>query len=173
VIEMTRKHAWIVLLLLATVVPCSGQAQPPVEPGTGLPDIAVVNISLSSPSPLEDEEVRITALIASNETLPVGNITVHFLVDQVEIGNATSVNLAAEGRRDISTNWTAVKWDHIVTITLDVGGIPILGGALSVVFSVKAEPIGNVSTLVYALASVIIILLAIAIAPSVKARLVP
>ena len=136
-----------------------------------MPDVAVLNISLSPSSPREGDEIRIVAQVGSNETLPVANITVHFLVDQLEIGNVTSVNLEPGGRREVSTNWTAVKWDHMVTATLDVGGMPVLGGTLTRVFSVEAEPIGNVLTLVYALASVIIVLLMIAIAPSVKARL--
>ncbi len=159
------------LLILATMVPCGGQGQPPTQPGVTLPDVAVLNISFSPSSPREGDEIRIVAKVGSNETLPVANITVHFLVDQLEIGNVTSVNLEPGGRREVSTNWTAVKWDHMVTATLDVGGMPVLGGTLTRVFSVEAEPIGNVLTLVYALASVIIVLLLVAIAPSVRARL--
>ena len=170
--EVNRPNVLIVsLLILATMVPCGGQGQPPVQPGVPLPDVAVLNISLSPSSFREGDEVRIVAQVGSNETMPVGNITVHFLVDQLEIGNVTSVNLEPGGGREVSTNWTAVKWDHLVTATLDVGGMPVLAGSLTRVFSVEAEPIGNVLTLVYALAFVIIVLLLVAIAPSVKARL--
>ncbi len=59
-----------------------------------------------------------------------------------------------------------------IKILANLLGMPVVGGTLSRVFTMEVKPIGDVPTLVYALASVVTVLLAITAALGVKAVLV-
>jgi hypothetical protein len=158
----------VVLLQLAALtvaqIPERDPGSLPIQPRLG-----VDNITFSEEEPLEGETLTIWARIVNNDTLPVANLTVHFLLDQDEIGNATALSLEPRSAFDAELDWIAEKWTHAVTVTVDVGGQPIPGAMATRMITVKAEPVGDVPTLLYMLGSILAVLVGITLAPSISA----
>ena len=80
----------LMIFTLFLIAPCLGQ----MPPSQGVaPAIYLENITFSDDSPLEGEMINIRSRIYSNQSTPLGTISVRLLVDQVEVGNITGIVL--------------------------------------------------------------------------------
>ncbi len=161
----------LILILLMTVlmtIPVAladnGGGQPPK------PDISITGIVLSDDEPLQDDEVTLTATVVSNMTLPMANVTIVFLVDMQPIGNATNLTLMPGTPQEASTVWVASTGTHVVTAMVYVMGMPLDESATSIEVFVEAKPVGDVPTLLYGLLAIAIVVLGMAIVPSILSR---
>jgi len=102
----------------------SGGGGSPIE-GT-LPDLIVANISFSNNNPVEGETITIYATVKN-----VGGCSISGLADSIinrfSIGSTTSdvglTSLVAGGTITLSTNWTALPGNQIITVTTDHGNV--------------------------------------------------
>lgn len=160
------------ICLLIAVIPILllGPARGQGPPGPS-PTVYLGNITFTPQEPLEGENVEIETSITSNNSLPLSNLTAHLYVDQVEVGNISGFELGPGQVEELSFQWTAEKWTHVVAITVDRGGIPLGNAAASSPITVEAKPVGNVETLVGILAGIGAFVVGITIAPSIINRL--
>jgi hypothetical protein len=167
---MSWYRSFIVIVILLQL-PSLVLAQMP-QPGPGeipsQPNIRMGNITFSDPEPLEGDLVEIIAPVSSMEPTTIENITVHFLVDQTEIGNVT-LDLEAMSEANVTMEWVAEKWTHIIAVTLDVAGRPVPTAISTRSIEVEAEPIGDVPTLLSMLGAILLAILVLTVAPSILA----
>jgi len=157
----------LMIFTLFLIAPCLCQ----MPPDQGLaPVIYLENITFSDDSPLEGEMIKISSRIYSNQSIPLGTISVRLLVDQVEVGNITGIVLDTSAGESIDFEWVAEKWTHIVTITAEQGSSPIPTAIVSDSITVEAEPIGDLNTLVSLLSGIALFIMVIVISPSIIAR---
>ena len=153
-----------VLMAIPVVLADNGGGQQPQ------PDISVTGIDLSVDEPLQDDEVTLTATVVSNMTLPVPDVTVVFLVDKQPVGNATNLTLLPGTPLEASTVWVASTGTHIVTAMVYVMGMPLNESATSIEVFVEAKPVGDMPTLLYGLLAIALMVLGMAIVPSILSR---
>ena len=154
-----------VLMAIPAVLADNGGGQQPQL------DISVTGIVLSDEEPLQDDEVTLTATVVSNMTMPMANVTVVFLVDMQEIGNATNLTLQSGTPQEASTVWVASTGTHIVTAMVYVKGMPLQDSATSIEVFVEAKPVGDMPTLLYGLLAIALVVLGMAIVPSIVSRI--
>lgn len=160
----------VLAIILATVLLAVPAAL--ADNGGGPPqfDISVTEVRTDVEEPMQDDEVNVTATVLSNMSVPV-NVTVVFLVDQQEIGNVTNVTLHPGEPEEATIVWVAKAGTHVVTAIVSVNGIPLLDSGSSIEVYVEAKPVGDVATLLYGLLAIALVVLGMAIVPSIIFRL--
>ncbi len=111
-----------------------------------------------------------TAIVVSNMTMPVANVTVVFLVDMREVGNVTNLTLHPGTPQEASAVWVASTGTHLVAAMVYVEGMPLQDSATSIEVFVEVKPVGDVPTLLYGLLAIAIVVLGIAAVPSILSR---
>ena len=143
-----------------------------IPPGPVLPpSVYLGNITFSIDDPLEGDNIEIRSSIASNQTMPLSNLTVHLFIDQVETTNITGIVLESMQNKSIVFDWQAEKWNHFVMLTVDQGASPIPGAMRTETITVEAKPIGDMNTLISLLSGIALFILVIVISPSIVTRL--
>ena len=135
------------------------------------PDVKVTNIMFSDDNPLEDEEVNITATIRSNSTMNVTNVTIIFLCDMSPIGNQTNLTIEAGKNITVNITWKAIRWNHEISVMVNIDNVPLKNSTLSKNISVRAKEIGNIPIVILALFVIVVVIIVIAITPSLYERL--
>ncbi len=162
-------------LVLAIILATALLAVPAAlaDNGGGPPqsDISVTEVRIDVEEPMQDDEVYVTATVVSNMPRPVANVTVVFLVDQKEIGNVTNITLQPGDPEETTIVWVATAGTHVVTAIVKVGGIALPDSAASTEVYVEAKPVGDVATLLYGLLAIALVVLGMAIVPSIIFRL--
>lgn len=156
-----------VLIALPTALADNGGGPPPKM------DIYVTGIELSNVEPLQDDEVNVTATVLSNMTAPVSNVTVVFSVNMRAIGNVSNLTLMPGTPLEVSTVWVANTGTQVVNATVFMGGVALRDSTYSVEVYVEAKPVGDVPTLLCGLLAIALVVLGVAIAPSLISRLMP
>jgi hypothetical protein len=142
-----------------------------IPPGPALPpSVKLGNITFSIENPLEGETLQIQSSITSNQTIPLSNLTVHLLIDQVEIGNITDVVLEPMENKSIIFDWEADKWTHVIMLSVEQGSSPIPGAIVIESITVEAKPVGDLKTLIFYLVLISIFILGITVSPSLIAH---
>ncbi|MBU4189657.1 MAG: hypothetical protein KJ886_01490 [Candidatus Thermoplasmatota archaeon] len=132
------------------------------------PDVKVINIMFSNDNPLEGEEVNITAVIWSNSTT---NVTIIFLCDMSPIGNQTNLTIEAGKNITVNITWKAIRWNHEISVMVNIDNVPLKNSTLSKNISVRAKEIGNIPIVILALFVIVVVIIVIAITPSLYERL--
>ena len=162
----------VLAIILATVllaVPVALAA----TPGDGQPpfDISVTEVRIDVEEPMQDDEVNVTATVLSNMTFTIDYATVVFLVDQQEIGNVTNITLQPGEPEGATIVWVATAGTHVVTAIVSYNGVPLPDSGASIEVYVEAKPVGDVATLLYGLLAIALVVLGMAIVPSIIFRL--
>jgi len=171
--SMTAPAVALILLLLTVLLAMpvamadNGGGQPPQM------DISITDIGLSDPEPVQDDEVTVTATVVSNMTGPIHNVTVVFSVNRQVVGNVSGLTLMPGTPLEASINWTASTGINLVTAKVVVQGMPLDDSTASIEVYVEPKPVGDVSTLLYALLAIAIVVLGMAMGPSILSRLMP
>lgn len=131
-----------------------------------LPDVKVKNIMFSNDNPLEGEEVNITAVIWSNSTMKITNITVTFLCDMSPIGQQTNLTIEAGKNITVNITWKAIRWNHEISVMVNIDNVPLKNSTLSKNISVRAKEIGNIPIVILALFVIVVVIIIIAITPA-------
>ncbi len=160
----------VLAIILATVLLAVPVAL--ADNGGGPPqlDISVTEVRVDVEESMQDDEVNVTATVLSNMSRPV-NVTVLFLVDQKEIGNVTNITLQPGVPEEATTVWVATAGTHVVTAIVSLNGVPLQESAASIEVYVEAKPVGDVATLLYGLLAIALVVLGMAIVPSIIFRL--
>ena len=145
---------------------------PPISAENGgkqasTPDIKITSIAFSDDEPVEGEEITIFATVLNNDSMPVNNITITFYVDFKAMGNATDITIKANESIIVNITWVAEKWNHNISAILSIGNAPLLDTQTGKDIFVEAEPIGDISSLVYALILIMAVVFGTAIVPSI------
>jgi len=135
------------------------------------PNIKITSIAFSDDEPVEGEEITIFATVLNNDSMPVSNITITFYVDFKAIGNVTDVTIKSNESIIVNITWVAEKWDHNISAMLSIGNAPLLNTQTGKDISVKVEPIGDISSLVYALILIMTVVFGTAVVPSIFEKL--
>lgn len=131
------------------------------------PDIKITNISFSDDEPVESEEITIFVTVLNNDSMSVSNITITFYVDFKAIGNVTDITIKANESIIVNITWVAEKWDHSISAMLSSGNVPLLDTLISKDVSVEAKPVGDISSLVYALIFIMMVVFGTIVVPSI------
>ena len=162
----------VLAIILATVLLAVPAAL--ADNGGGPPpqmDISVTEVRIDVEEPMQDDEVNVTATVLSDMLFPLANITVVFLVDQQEIGNVTDITLQPGVPEEVTIVSVTTAGTHVVTAIVSVNGIPLQESAASIEVYVEAKPVGDVATLLYGLLAIALVVLGMAIVPSIIFRL--
>ncbi|NOQ53396.1 MAG: hypothetical protein GQ558_02185 [Thermoplasmata archaeon] len=160
----------VLAIILATVLLAVPAALADNGGGPPQSDISVTEVRIDVEEPMQDDEVNVTATILSNMTVP-RNVTVVFLVDKMEIGNVTNITLQPGVPEEATTVWVTTAGTHVVTAIVKVGGVTLPDSAASTEVYVEAKPVGDVATLLYGLLAIALVVLGMAIVPSILFRL--
>lgn len=168
----------VTTLILAAFTVSSAEAQPGMtqQPPGGMNSqttLKIVSLNFSDDNPMEDDEVIIYVEIINNGYVPVANITVSILLDNVIIKNITDISIAANGSKIIEYIWTSEAGYHNIAVVLNVGGMPLQDTKVNENIIVDKEPIGDVPTLILAIISIFIFILIVVIVPSILSAFQP
>jgi|GEM_PF-378811 len=104
------------------------------------PSIIVTGISFSDPSPTEGSRITINVTIHNNDPQTHENISLAIAYGQNNITIYNGLFLLANGTLSISTNWTAVRGDHLISATPSVDGVVLTDHILKKDLSVASKP---------------------------------
>ncbi|MCK4614378.1 MAG: hypothetical protein KAU14_06215 [Thermoplasmata archaeon] len=153
----------VIMMIAVTIAGPSVQAQQSGYPSEG-PDIRITGIEFSEDKPEENTEVTIYATVENAGDVQMDNITVVVNISGDIIGETIGLSLAANESRTLEYVWTTESGGHKVSAYATVDGIVISTSANSEVLSVN---VGNVSTPLFALIFVAVVVVVMAVAPSV------
>ena len=131
-------------------------------------DIYISDITFSNDEPADGDVITISATIVNNASFDVNNISISFYVDYEEIGNKTGINMEANGTAIQNIEWIAESGDHTISAILSIDDMALMDTQTSEDIFVT---LGDISTLIYALLLIILIIFGTAVVPSILRRL--
>ena len=133
-------------------------------------NLQLAALDLSDDGPMEDDEITITARITGNGT-EVKNLTIIILVDNMEIERFHGQELPDNGTLEVSAAWKAVAGTHSVNVSafMEGGQAPVFLGGKGI--KVEAKPVGDVWTLVLAMAGFMVLIVLATVFPGILEKL--
>jgi len=168
-----------ILILLLIVFVGHGLILVSAQGGSGSGQVAqiglnVTSISFSNDNPMEGQQITITATLFNTGSRAVDNATINFQMDQQQaIGNVTGISIGAGETENVSITWIAEKWDHAITGMILIAGTPLINSVLTVGIEVRAEPIGDTTSIFLTLGAIVLIVVAAIITPSIWFKIRP
>lgn len=140
----------MILILSLLVVPLV-EGQNMEQPTPRAPDIEVKKIEFSHDEPMEDDNITITATVQNNWYVPIQDVTMLILVDNMEIDNVSGIELEKGETGTYEVSWKAGAGIHNVSAVLRYQGEIIPESTASEELTVDPKPIGDVSSLLISL----------------------
>lgn len=125
----------------------------------GQPDVTIETIGFSDESPMEDDNITMDATVLNNGTMPIKNVTLVFMVDNVEVGNVSDIELNSKTSETYEISWKAESGIHNVSAFLKYQGVTIQESVTSKELTVDPKPVGDVSSLLISLGIVALLVL--------------
>lgn len=127
-------------------------------------ELEVTAIQFSEDDPEEDAELTISVTLVNTGATEVQNITIRLLINGEIEGKTPGLTLAGGESVTRDFEWTAESGGHNVTAYALVNGITVSGSVRSEVLSVN---VGDMATPLYALFVIAIMVVVMAVLPSV------
>ena len=170
-LEIPMLLALISLLLVipppGTVAESGGRSPPLMTP------ILVQNVSFSDKAPIEHHKIVIYATLRNNVSTELSNITVHFLVDGMEIGNTSGLQMGINGSLMVEQGWNATKFNHTVSVLVSLDGQMFKDSKVNKDIYVEPEPIGDFTTPVLLVAALLLMIFITVVIPGILERFKP
>jgi len=164
-----------VLISLAAVLPSPAIAtqdgRNPNPPSERTP-VFVERINFSNGNPNEDDKIVIRGTLRNNESREISNITAVFLMDGTEIGNISGLKIEGNGSLVVEQTWWAKKYNHTVSILVNLNGQTLKDSQLSKGIYVEPTPIGDFTTPILLLALLMLMIFLTGVSPSIVERIV-
>ncbi|MGM0405447.1 MAG: hypothetical protein ACQEQM_04830 [Thermoplasmatota archaeon] len=120
------------------------------------PDIKVEDIEFSDDEPLEDDGITINVTVRNNESVLVQNLTLVYLVDNMEIDNVSGIDLKAGESSTYEVSWEAEPGVHNVSAVLKYNGEMLRESTANKELYVEPKPVGDVSSLLISLGVIVL-----------------